>query len=95
MYLDKLDGRISASFFDAKAAEFRAEQSRIMRDIEAHQTANQSYIEEGIQLLELVQRAAGAVRKSARRRETQTPEFCTFELRLEGGRVDREVPATL
>ncbi len=53
MYLDKLDGRIDADFFDRKAAEFRAEQQRILRDMEFHQNADQSYIEEGIQLMEL------------------------------------------
>ncbi len=57
MYLDKLDGRVSAEFFDAKAAEWRSEQCRLMRDIQAHQTANQNYIEEGIKILELAQRA--------------------------------------
>ena len=56
MYIDKLDGRIDNEFFDRKAGEFRAQQCRIMRDIEAHQAANRSYIEEGIQLLELAQR---------------------------------------
>ena len=57
MYMDKLDGRIGNEFFDAKAAETRAAQAAIMRDLEAHQTANRSYIEEGVQLLELAQSA--------------------------------------
>jgi DNA invertase Pin-like site-specific DNA recombinase len=57
MYMDKLDGRITNEFFDAQATEFRAQQARVMRDIEAHQTANRSYIEEGIQLLELAHNA--------------------------------------
>ena len=35
----------------------RAAQTAIMRDLEAHQTANRSYIEEGVQLLELAHRA--------------------------------------
>jgi hypothetical protein len=50
MYIDKhkLDGRISNEFFDAKAAEFRAAQCGLMRDIEAHQNTNQSYVEDGI-----------------------------------------------
>ncbi|HME06373.1 MAG TPA: hypothetical protein VKG25_04950, partial [Bryobacteraceae bacterium] len=34
-----------------------AAQAAIMRDLEAHQTANRSYIEEGVQLLELAHRA--------------------------------------
>jgi hypothetical protein len=57
MYLDKLDGRIDNDFFDRKAAEFRSEQSRLMRDMETHQNANQSYIEDGIRLLQLAQQA--------------------------------------
>ncbi len=57
MYEDKLDGRIDNAFFDAKATEMRAEQARIMRDVAAHQTANRCYIEEGVQILELAQRA--------------------------------------
>ena len=35
MYMDKLDGRIDNEFFDRKAGEFRAEQCRFMRDIQA------------------------------------------------------------
>ena len=57
MYLDKLDGRIGAAFFDHKAAEWRAEQDRIQRMVQQHQTANQSYLEEGVQLLDLANRA--------------------------------------
>ena len=57
VYMDKLDGRIDNDFFDRKAREFRNEQARLMRDIEAHQSANRSYIGEGVQLLELAQRA--------------------------------------
>jgi hypothetical protein len=57
MYEDKLDGRIANEFFDSKAAEMRAAQTAIMRDVGSHQTANRSYIEEGVQLLELAHRA--------------------------------------
>jgi hypothetical protein len=57
MYVDKLDGRIDAAFFDRKSTDWRAEQDRILRDVEAHQTANRTYIDEGVQLLRPVQRA--------------------------------------
>jgi site-specific DNA recombinase len=53
MYLDKLDGRIDAPFFDRKSADWRREQDGILRNIQVHQDADQSYIEDGIQLLEL------------------------------------------
>jgi site-specific DNA recombinase len=57
MYVDKLDGKIDGAFFDGKAREWREEQDRIQRTIEEHQDANQSYLDEGIRILELSQRA--------------------------------------
>src|SRR5690242_11582760 len=57
MYVDKLDGRIDAAFFDRMAAQWRDEQGRCLRDIKRHQNANRSYLEEGIQLLDLAQSA--------------------------------------
>jgi hypothetical protein len=57
MYADRLDGRVQADFFDHKAKEWRAEQARLLGVIQDHQTANQSYLEDGIQLLELARRA--------------------------------------
>jgi site-specific DNA recombinase len=57
MYEDKLDGQIENEFYNRKAADYRREQARIMREIQAHGTANQSYIEDGVRLLELAQQA--------------------------------------
>ncbi len=39
MYIDKLDGRIDAAFFDRKSAEWRAAQNRCLRDLAHHQHA--------------------------------------------------------
>jgi site-specific DNA recombinase len=57
IYLDRLDGRIDADFFDRNAAAFRDDQTQILSEIHDHQTANQSYIEEGIKLLDLAGQA--------------------------------------
>ncbi len=57
-YEDKLDGRIETTFFDGKAAEWRAEQARVRESIALHEAANQTYFEEGINLLELARKAA-------------------------------------
>ena len=73
----------------------RTEQSRIMRDLEAHQTANRSYIEEDVQLLELAQRRARQVGESAASGKTQSPEFCTLEPHVKLQRTHREISATL
>lgn len=57
VYVDKLDGTINADFFENMSSEWRAEQNRCMRDIERHQNADQSYIENGVRLIELAQNA--------------------------------------
>ena len=57
MYVDKLDGRVDADFHDRMAAEWRAEQSRCLREIERHQATDRSYLEEGGRVLELAQSA--------------------------------------
>ncbi len=53
MYVDKLDGTITEAHFEEKSEQWRHEQADIRLKIEVHEQANQSYIEEGIQLLEL------------------------------------------
>ena len=63
LYEDKLDGRIDGAFFDRKAKEFRTQQNTILKSIEDHQSANQSYMEEGIRILELASRAADLFEK--------------------------------
>ena len=57
MYVDKLDGKISEAFFEGKAGAWREEQKKILAKMESLQNASQTYIEEGIQLLELAQNA--------------------------------------
>ena len=57
MYEDKLDGRIDQDFYERKSSAWKREQDDILRKIERHQTANRSYLDEGVKLLELAQRA--------------------------------------
>ena len=71
MYVDKLDGRIQAAFFDRKAGEWRDEQEQIELAIQQHRDADRSYIDEGVQLLELASHAGELFRsqESAEKRE--------------------------
>jgi site-specific DNA recombinase len=57
MYEDKLDGRIGQDFYDRKSSEWKKEQDEILQNIECHQGANRSYLEDGAKLLELAQHA--------------------------------------
>lgn len=63
MYLDKLDGRVTAEFFDQKSEEWRQEQATIRHNLEQHENAKHSYMEEGVAILELANRAAGLFEK--------------------------------
>jgi site-specific DNA recombinase len=90
MYMDKLDGRIDAEFFDRKAAEFRSEQCCLIRDLEAHQTANQSYIEEGIKLLELAQRAHHLFESQPASEKRKLLDFVVSNSRWKNGKLEAE-----
>ena len=53
MYVDKLDGKIGGDFFDKMAGQWRDEQRRLQNDIDRHEEAEQSYMDEGVRILEL------------------------------------------
>lgn len=57
MYIDKLDGKVEAEFYDRMSREWLDQRDRSLREIERHQSADRSYLEEGVRLLELSQAA--------------------------------------
>jgi site-specific DNA recombinase len=72
------------------ARQWREEQSRCLNDIERHQCAEQSYMDEGVQLLELARNAQRLFAKQEPREKRRLLNFllsnCTWE--------DGEVVAT-
>ncbi len=90
MYLDKLDGRVDAAFFDKMSADWRAEQNRCLREIERHEAAEQSYMDEGVQILELARNAQRLFERQEPREKRRLLNFvlsnCTWK--------DGEVVAT-
>jgi DNA invertase Pin-like site-specific DNA recombinase len=87
MYDDKLDGRIDNDFFDRKAAEFRAEQARIMSDIEAHEAAMRAYVDEGAQLADLARRAAALFEAQPAAEKRKLLDYMVAECRWKGGEL--------
>jgi len=75
MYVDKLDGRITGDYYDRKSMEWRAEQDGILRKIEKHQNANHAYLDEGIRVLELSQRAVILYEKQEMREKRRLLNF--------------------
>ncbi|MDY6893772.1 MAG: recombinase family protein [Chloroflexota bacterium] len=88
MYIDKLDGRIDNTFFDHKAAEWRANQDRMLRDIEQHQKANQTYIDEGIRILELARSASALFEKQEPCEKRRLLNFVLSNCSWKDGRLE-------
>lgn len=57
------DGRFANEFFEQKSAEWRQEQAAIRQNLEQHEQANQSYLQEGVAIIELANRAAELLEK--------------------------------
>lgn len=83
MYVDKLDGLIDAAFFERKVSEWRTEQDKLLRSMGEHQSANQSYLYEGIRLLELSHRAPELFQRQEPREKRKLLNFvlsnCTWK----------------
>ena len=83
MYVDKLDGRVDAAFFDKMSAEWRVEQDRCQREIDRHQEADKSYMDEGVQILELARNAQSLFERQEPREKRRLLNFvlsnCTWE----------------
>jgi site-specific DNA recombinase len=90
-YVDKLDGTIDAAFFDKMSGEWRADQERCLRGIEQHQGADQSYLEDGVHLIELAQNAQRLFEKQDSREKRRLLNFLVSNSTWRGG----ELTATL
>ena len=90
MYVDKLDGLVDAAFYDRMSNQWREEQARCQREIERHQSADKSYLDEGVALLDLARNAQRLFAKQEPREKRRLLNFvlsnCTWE--------DGEVVAT-
>ena len=74
-YVDKLDGTIDVAFFEKRSEEWWAEQGRCLRDIQRHQGADQSYLEDGVRLIELEQNAYRLFEKQDSREKRRLLNF--------------------
>jgi DNA invertase Pin-like site-specific DNA recombinase len=87
MYVDKLDGKVDAAFFERMSAEWRVEQDRCLREIERHQAADQSYLEEGVRLLELARNAQRLFEKQNPREKRRLLNFNVSNCKWKGGEL--------
>jgi site-specific DNA recombinase len=87
MYLDKLDGRVDSTFFDKMSAQWREEQNRCLREIERHEAAEQSYMDEGVQILELARNAQKLFERQQPREKRRLLNFILSNCSWEDGEV--------
>ena len=87
MYLDKLDGRVDSTFFDKMSAQWREEQNRCLREIERHEAAEQSYMDEGVQILELARNAQKLFEQQQPREKRRLLNFVLSNCSWEDGEV--------
>jgi site-specific DNA recombinase len=90
-YVDKLDGAIEPAFFEKISMEWRGEQDRCLRDIERHQGADRSYLEDGVRLIELAQNAQRLFEKQDSREKRRLLNFLVSNSSWQDG----ELTATL
>ena len=60
IYIDKLDEIVTTEYYQEKTNEWKDEQSKMLNNIERHKEANTNYFEQGLRILELVQKAYSA-----------------------------------
>jgi hypothetical protein len=87
MYIDKLDGKISGDFFEEMSSQWREEQRRLQQDIERHEEAEQSYMDEGLQILELARNAQALFQRQTAREKRRLLNFLLSNCSWEDGEV--------
>ena len=89
MYVDKRDGIIDTAFFEKMSNQWRAEQNRCLREIEQHQNADKSFMDEGVKLLDL---ARNAQRLFAKQEPGESAAFSISDYRAAPGRTAKWLP---
>jgi site-specific DNA recombinase len=87
MYVDKLDGLVDAAFFEKMSNQWREEQNRCQREIDRHQNADKSYLEEGVALLEFARNAQRLFAKQEPREKRRLLNFLLSNSTWEDGEV--------
>jgi site-specific DNA recombinase len=88
MYLDKLDGEVEEAFYIKHMKEWREDQKRLQRQIEAHQEADENYIEQGIRLIEIARNAYGFYQSKDQPIRAELIRFIFPNSKLRDGKVE-------
>ena len=84
IYLDKLDGEVEDVFYRKCVKEWQTEQDQIRASIDRHTKADRNYIEQGIRLLDLTQRATEIYSQKGPEERRELVKFIMPESILDG-----------
>ncbi|MFO0688354.1 MAG: recombinase family protein [Myxococcota bacterium] len=87
MYVDKLDGIVDAAFYERMSNQWREEQRRCQGDIERHQNADRTYLDEGVALLELAKDAQRLFAKQEPREKRRLLDFVLSNCQWDDGQL--------
>jgi hypothetical protein len=87
MYVDKLDGVVDTDFYGKMSNQWREEQNRCQREIDRLQAANKSYMDEGVQIIELANNAQTLYENQEPRQKRRLLNFLLSNCSWEDGEV--------
>ncbi len=82
-----LTARSSGDFYDKMAGQWREEQRRLQHDIDRHEEAEQSYMDEGVRILELARNAQALFERQPAREKRRLLNFVLSNCSWEDGEV--------
>jgi hypothetical protein len=86
-YEDRLDGRITLTEYEQRAAGWRGEQERLRQEMGRHETADKAYTEEGIALLELAGMAVDLYRAQPGEEKRRLLDFMSCNSEFRNGKL--------
>jgi site-specific DNA recombinase len=95
MYLDKLDGRITAEFYDERSGAWRREQETIVRKINEVQNAGPAPIETAIDALRLTSRACELFAEQSSSEQRRLASTADQGCCLAGGQIANDAVRTI
>lgn len=87
IYEDKLEGIIVEEFWFRKHQEYKREQARLIKSLEEHKKGSNNYLETGIQLIELAQKALILYQRQSGTEKRRLLRFISSNFLLESGKL--------
>ncbi len=87
MYVDKLDGLVDTAFFETMSSQWRQAQAECLREMERQQSADKSYMAEGVHLLDLARNAQELFARQPAREKRRLLRFLLSNCVWDAGRL--------